>query len=536
MPECIRHTALPHTTRLFADFLYHFDRVAGFYADPPGSPESFERAAAAIRLDPAHRAALAAALAETNRGAGPAAGNNLDRLAEPGTVAVTTGQQVGLYTGPIFTIYKALSTAKLAQELTARGIPAVPVFWLATEDHDLDEVNHVWVFDAANQPVRLQAQASRSNHEPVGGLRFTDNASEALQRVLATLPFGELVSRQASEAYQHGATFGSGFRNLLERLLEPYGVLLIDPLAPAIRRLAAPLMARVVERAPELCKAVLARGRELEAAGYHVQVHVDEKTSFFFVLENGLRTHLDREGDAYRAGNGRAGEYTKADLLQWLAREPEAFSPNALLRPVVQDYLLPTAAYVGGPAELAYLAQAEALYRRLLGRMPVVLPRATFTLLDSRAQKLLGRYGLSVLDVMHGTANLEQHIADRLIPPPLQKAFEAGQNKMQEALSIVERELKGYDETLGAALDKSRRKIEYPFSKIQAKAAREGLRRTERARADASYLLHLIYPEKTLQERLYSVLPFLARHGPDLTGRLHDAIRLDCLDHQVLVV
>ena len=167
--------------------------------------------------------------------------------------------------------------------------------------------------------------------------------------------------------------------------------------------------------------------------------------------------------------------------------------------------------------------------------MPVVLPRATFTLLDARAHKLLDRYGLSLLDVMRAGA-LEQHIAEKLIPPPLQAAFQANQEKIRQALEGVETELLAFDATLAAALDKSRRKIEYQFSKIQGKAAREGLRRTARATADAAYLRHLIYPEKTLQERLYSVLPFLARHGPDLLGTLHEAIRFDCLDHQVLVV
>ncbi len=536
MPECIRHTELPHTTRLFADLLYHFDRVARFYAYPPGGAGTFERAATDVRMEATHRAALVAALEETNRDAGLAAQNNLDRLSHAGTLAVTSGQQVGLYGGPIFTIYKALSAAKLAQQLTARGTPAAPVFWLATEDHDLAEVNHVWVFDAEHRPVRLEAQAARSNREPVGGIRLTDSAGEALQAALGDLPFGKGVVREAREAYGDGATFGSGFRRLLARLLEPYGVLLVDPLSPAVRRLAAPLMAQAVERAPELSAAVLERGRALETAGYHLQVHVEESTSFFFLLENGRRTHLDRNGNSYQeAGNG-AKTFTTAELLKRMEREPEAFSPNALLRPVVQDFLLPTVAYIGGPAELAYLAQAEPIYRRLLGRMPVALPRAFFTLLDTRGRKLLERYGLNVLDVMHPSDALEQRIAERLIPPPLQAAFQTNQEKIRQALQGVEAELLTFDATLAAALDKSRRKIEYQFSKIQTKAAREGLRRTARAGADAAYLRHLIYPEKTLQERLYSVLPFLACHGPDLLGTLHEAIRFDCLDHQVLVV
>lgn len=533
MAECIRHTDLPHTTRLFADLVYHFDRVRPFYRHAPFAAESYRAAAEQVQLDPAHRAALVAALEEENRGAGPPALEHLDRLSRPETLVVASGQQVGLYTGPIFTIYKALSAAKLAAELTDRGIPTVPVFWLATEDHDLEEINHVWVFDSSNQPIRLQAGAAGDSGRPVGGVRVADSAGDPLRRALASLPFGDQVSRLAAEAYADGATFGAGFKELLSRLLAPYGVLLLDPLSPAIRRLAAPVVRQAIDSAPELTAALLDRGKELEKAGYHVQVHMEEKTSLFFLLEQGRRIPLRRSGDRYHPGNGAV--HTASQLLARLEQNPEDFSPNALLRPVVQDFLLPTVAYIGGPAELAYLAQAEVLYRRLLRRMPVALPRACFTILDARAEKLMARYGLTIFDVLHGAAGLEQRIADTLIPGPLQRTFQSSHDQIESALEGVERQLLAFDPTLAAALATSRRKIRYQFSKMRAKAGREGLRRSERARAEANYLLDLVFPEKTLQERLYSVLPFLARHGLSLMDRLYASIRFDCPDHQVLV-
>ncbi len=533
MPECIRHTELPHTTRLFADLVYHFDRVQRFYPYPPFGAGSFAAAAEAVRVDPAHRRALVEALAAENRDAGAAAQEHLDLLSRPGTYAVASGQQVGLYTGPVFTIYKALSAARLAAQLTQRGIPAAPVFWLATEDHDLEEINHVWVFDQANRPVRLEAAAEDGDRRPVGRVRIAEAATQALRETLGGLPFGPEIAALAGEAYASGATFGAAFKALLKRLLEPYGVLLLDPLAPEVRRLAAPLVRRAIAAAPELTGALLERGRQLESAGYHVQVHVEEKTSLFFLLEGGRRTALRRSGDAY-AANGVT--HPTAELLARLDRSPEDFSPNALLRPVVQDYLLPTVAYIGGPAELAYLAQSEVIYRRLLGRMPVALPRACFTLLDARAAKLLERYDLRVTDVMQGAAALELKVAEKLIPAALHRAFDEAQVRIHDALALVRSRLREFDPTLEAAMEKSQRKIQYQFSKIQSKAGRESLRRAERARQDAAYLLRLVFPEKTLQERIYSVLPFLARHGLGLIERLHHAVRFDCPDHQVLVV
>ncbi len=528
---CIRHTELPHATRLFTDFVYDFDRVSRFYSHPPFARKSFEAAATQVRLDAARRRELVDILAEQNQECSAIAGSHLDRLADSSTLVVATGQQVGLYTGPIFTIYKALSAARLAASLTERGISCVPVFWLATEDHDLHEVNHAWVFDSSLNPTRLEASTTARQGEPVGSVRPDDGIHDALAAALADLPFGPQVAELAAQAYGDGATFGSGFRALLTRLLGACGLLVFDPLRPAVRRLAAPVVAQAIRTTPELAAALLERGRELQSDGYHVQVHFEEQSSLLFLLEGNLRTPLHREGDVYIAGQER---YSSSDLLARLEHSPEDFSPNVLLRPVVQDYLLPTVAFIAGPAELAYLAQSEVIYQRLLGRMPVALPRVSLTLLDARADKLLARYGLTILDAMHGTAALEQHIADTLIPPALEQTFHSSLEQIETAIAAVDKQLTAFDPTLAAAWGTSHRKILYQASKIRAKAARESLRRSKRARNDAAFLRHLIAPERTLQERLYSVLPFAARHGLDLIDRLYSSVHFDCPDHQII--
>src|SRR5262249_26360814 len=170
------------------------------------------------------------------------------------------------------------------------------------------------------------------------------------------------------------------FRHLLKGILAKFGLLYLDPLEPAIRRIGAPFLADALRAAPELKRRLLARNQELADAGYHAQVLIEPKSSLFFLLENGKRVPLKRADGDFAA----------------LASEAEHISPNALLRPVMQDYLLPTVAYIGGPAELAYLAQSQVVYDTLLHRMPVVTPRSGFTLLDARANKLLTRYGLSL--------------------------------------------------------------------------------------------------------------------------------------------
>jgi bacillithiol synthase len=503
-PACLRHTDLPHTSRLFSDFLYHYHRVERFYTAPPstGYPED-------------RRSALIETLRQQNGD-----GEALDRLSRPGAVSVVTGQQVGLFSGPAYTIYKALTAAKHAQDLTARGCQAVPVFWLATEDHDFAEVNHSWVFNTANQPAHLALNSISPENQPVGDIAIDRWPIAQLRDELREFPFGDEVLELVEETYVPGATMGAAFGNLLRRILQPFGFLFIDPMHPATRRLAAPMLAKAIAMGPDLNKLLLQRNRELETAGYHSQVHVDARTSLFFVLENGKRLPL------------RETRYSSAEL----ADRAHDLSPNALLRPVVQDYMLPTAAYVGGPAELAYFAQSQVLYEKLLGHMPRLISRSGFTLFDARSSKLMERYRLSVSDFFHGEELLRERIAHQLVPPALHDQFERVTQSTSELLESLHRTVIGFDPTLGAAMDKSRAKILHQLTKSRAKVAREMLRRDTRAAAEASYLYGSVFPHKHLQERLYSILPFLARHGLDLIDKLYANVRLECPDHILLPV
>jgi len=518
--SCIRTTELPHTSRLYSDFLYRFARVARFYGRAPG--EAFEPAVG--EFPPARRAALVEALAERNAG-NPA----LAELAREGTVAVVTGQQAGLFTGPCYTIYKALTAVLLARRLTEAGRPAVPVFWVATEDHDLPEVNHCYVFDPAHRPVRLDIPGENPERRPVGSIPVERPPIAALDAALHGFPFGAEAVGIAASAYAPGATFGSAFIELMKRLLAPFPLLYADPMQPAMRRLAAPILRDAVRRTPEIAHRLRERNAGLEAAGYHAQVHFEERTSLVFLLEDGRRVPLARAGGEYSV-NGRRFE------LRELMDRAEQLSPNALLRPVVQDYLLPTAVYVGGPAEIAYLAQAQTIYEALGRAMPAVVPRRSATILDRRSQKLMSAYGLELADFFEGEEALGDRMARKLVPAGLDEAI--ARARIQEARSLDElaAAMSAFDPTLAAALEKSRRKIEHQLSKLERKAAREAMRRDERAARDAAYLAGLVCPEKRLQERFYSIIPFVALYGPEVIGRLADALAPDCPDHRVITL
>ena len=530
--SCIRHTEIPSSSRLFKDYLYSFDAVMRFYQHPPQS-DQFAAAAGQVEITAEHRAALVAALRNQNAAAGTETSASLGRLAQEDTVVVATGQQVGLYGGPVFAVYKALTAIRIAEQLAGQGISAVPVFWLATEDHDLGEVEQTWILDRENQPLRLKAKTQALAGQPVGGVRLTDPGNKAVTAALASLPSGEYAIKLASEAYSKNCSFGAGFRALFEQLFASRGLILLDPMDPAIRRLSAPLLRKAIERAGDLNAELMARSGELERASYHAQVHVTKETSPVFLIAAEQRTALRLHESSYESGEK---SYSTTDLLGKLEEQPEQFSPNVLLRPVIQDFLLPTAVYVAGPAELAYLAQAEVLYSNLLGRMPAVVPRAFFTVLDARAEKYLSRYDLSLPDCFEGADSLRKKISQRLIPPNLEQTFAEGQRQIESSLDAIDRGVAKFDPTLSTALANARKKMLYQFGKIQATVAREGLRRDSRALDEAAHLSNLIYPNNTLQERTYSVLPFLARYGPEFIDRIYQAINPDCHDHQVLVI
>ena len=520
---CVRQTELPTTSALFADVLYHPDRTASFYRYPLRDLESFQASAREVALSDERRAALIAALRVQNPES-----ESLRRLAKPGTVAVVTGQQVGLFSGPALTIYKALHAVRMAEWLSENGTPAVPVFWLATEDHDFAEVNHAWVFNGDHRPAKVEMRRSASA-QPVGGVTLAALPIRELRAALHGLPFGEDAADLAEETYRAGSTMGKAFGELLRRLLGRFDILHVDPMLPAFRELAAPALRKAVEQAPELTESVLQRNAALLDAGYHTQVHIEPHTSFVFLLENGKRLTLRRTGREYTLDSRR---FTSEELMDRAA----SLSPNAVLRPVVQDSMLPTVAYIGGPAETAYLAQSATIYEAILGRMPVAVPRTGFTIFDEHSYKTLERYGLTLQDFFHGDDALRERMARRLVPPALHETMRETVRSVDSAVARLEREMAVFDPTLVKALHRSTKRIRYQLAKMEAKAGREAMRRDSRAMADATSIYGLIYPERHLQERLYSILPFLARHGWDLIDYLYESIQLDCPDHRLMVV
>ena len=528
--DCLSFSAIPHTSRLFRDFLYDFPRLSRFYSHPP-ELASLTRQASALDYDGERRRRVAGILERQNRafGCSPKTLENIGRFAG-GASAALTGQQVALFGGPMYSMLKAVSAVGLAEQASQSGTEAVPIFWLATEDHDLNEVNHALIPGSDGKPRLLLATAHGVAGAPVGDFRFGAEI-EPLVAEAAELLGDSTVSDALRDSYRPGESFGSAFGRLFARLFGDLGLIILDASDPELRPIAEPILRAALLGAGEINQALLDRGVALRDAGYHEQVKVTSSSTLLFQKKNGARLPIHRANGSFTVGQ----EYVaREDLLAQLAASPQDFSPNVLLRPVVQDHLFPTLAYVGGPSEVAYFAQAAVVYEKLLGRVTPVLPRFSATLVDARAQRLMSKYHVSLADLFAGPEHTRELLATRSLPPGLQSQFDQATAALTAALEAVTKSLETLDPTLVEAASRSGSKILYQLQHLRSRAASAELRRAEEVGQHADWLSSALYPNKDLQEREISGISFVARHGLPLLQELLACARGGCPDHQVL--
>jgi bacillithiol biosynthesis cysteine-adding enzyme BshC len=540
-PDCLAPEQLPQTTRLYSTYLTRPEKLDAFYAHPPNL-KGIRAAVRRVRSGEArYRAEMRTAVEEILRAQNFAYGDgklesqlmtNLSRL-KNGAVAVVTGQQVGLFGGPAYTIYKAISALRIAAELTEHSINAVPIFWMAGEDHDLAEVNHVyWQSAAAEIGAEIEKlqwtgdAGAEQKYEgrsvgsiPLGqGIEaLTRRVTDSLGGILEGISFPAQLNSMLAAAYRPGETFGSAFAKLMAKLFAKSGLILLDSQDPGLHQLAAPLLQRAATHQDELAAAILAQDKKLEKAGYHAQVKVTERSTLFFKNMDGRRVAMKKIAAGFTAWKER---YPPKLMHDAIAATPELFSANALLRPVVQDFLLPTVVYVGGPAEIAYFAQNSVLYERLLHRTPVILPRASFTLVEPEVARLLKRYKLEPADVFGGKQSLAEKMERQFISKQLAAKFNIEQKKLETMLAGLREPITQLDPSLAGALDTAARKMHFQLDKLRRKAGRAADLRAGLLTKHEQIILGALYPQHGLQERTLSLLPFLARHGKGLLDTL----------------
>jgi bacillithiol biosynthesis cysteine-adding enzyme BshC len=534
IPDCISFNAIPHTTRIFSDFLSYSPEIRKYYPTQPDAAHIAAFAKSVLR-NLARQARVADALEKQNRawGASEATLRNIQRIRD-GAFAVVTGQQVGLFGGPLLSLLKAASVLALAKQVEELGVECVPVFWLATEDHDLAEVNQALLLTHDVQLTPFTAPTNGVAGAPVATIRFAEGTKELVARAAQLL--GEsLAADYLRQSYVEGETFSNAYAKLYAKIFNgrDHGLIFLDPADPELHRIAAPLFVDAIGRAGELDEALLARNRDLQAAHYHEQVKVTPQSTPLFALVEGVRVAVHRANGEFTI----ARERLSADELQRrVEAAPENFSANVLLRPVLQDYWLPTLGYIGGPAEIAYFAQVGVVYEKLLGRITPILPRLSATLIEARMERLLRKYAVELPELFHGECQLRDCLATRSLPLELKQNFEYARQSVDEAMQRVSSSLQTLDPTLVEAAGRAASKMQYQLDRLQKRAAQAELRRTEVLARHATQIENALYPKKSLQEREIAGLYFYANHGPALIDRLIELALARCPEHKVMVL
>lgn len=540
--ETLPFERIPQQTRLFLDYLRDPLALRKFYPSavrfhhelPLRAPEVL----AAHTID---RQALCNALYEMNAswGAGPETLANVELLRESDCLAVVSGQQAGLFTGPLYTIYKALSAVKLAGCLRQRNTNAVPVFWIATEDHDFPEVARAEFIgrDCLLKRVDVPLVLHGEGH-PVGDVILDQSIVATVDQLLELLPVSEFtpdLEALLRDAWKPGRGYGEAFARMMTALVGRHGLILLDPLDRRLKSLAAPLYAKAALEAPEIANAIAIRSRELEQAGYHAQVTPSENSFPLFIHDDGgVRHALTRSDDGKYITKDSGEAYSAEELSKLALAQPEHFSPNVTLRAVVQDYLLPTIAYYGGAAEIAYFAQTTEVYRVLERPITPILPRSSLTMIEPHTGRVLERYGLSLADLFAGPENVLAKVVEEHLGAGTAKTFEKTEASVNRDLDNLREQLRTVDPTLADALETGRRKINYQLEGLRTRFHRAQMSRDEAAHRQLQRAFDQLYPEKNLQERHINVTSLLARHGRYVVEWIYNAINIGSNEHQIV--
>jgi bacillithiol biosynthesis cysteine-adding enzyme BshC len=524
--------------RLAADYAFDFQSIAPFFSGNPSDAAAWTQAIARTQAHNRKRNEIAdVVVAQQQRRGAPSQAIDAARLlADQKTVAIVTGQQAGLFGGPMFTLLKALTALKLADRVTREHhVPCVVIFWIDAEDHDWDEVRTAVVLDEslARREVALPPRPS-ADHSTVAAVMLDDSVAQALNALDQALPNTEFKSQLINDlrsVYTPGRGMADAFAIWLERVLGDRGLIVYEAADPAAKPLACDVFTRELTMPGETSRRAAAAGSDLVARGYHAQVQPQDALALF---------HLDRERQPIRQDNGQfvVGDevFVPSSLVAKAADRPTAFSPNVLLRPIVQDTLFPTICYVAGPNELAYLGQLRGVYDHFGVPMPLMYPRATATLLDSAASRFLTKYTVPLEALQPQDESALNTMLASQIPASVNTSLDGADKVLEQAMTRVIEAMPALDPTLEGAARSTLGRMQHDLQTLRSKTIQAAKKRDETLRRQFTRTRALVFPGGEPQERAVAFISFLNQYGPALVQRLDEQLPLALGQHWVVTI
>jgi bacillithiol biosynthesis cysteine-adding enzyme BshC len=529
----------PWIRRLASDYAFNFQNVAPFFAGDPATPAAWAdtiKRSQSFARQPAETARVIAAQQEARNAPG-AARESAARLADPATRVVITGQQAGLFGGPLFTLLKAITTMKLAAQVSKdHRVPVVPVFWIDAEDHDWPEVSGCTVLDSEFAPTTVRlADLPGAGSLPIARLSLNDNITAALDQLAAALPDTEFKSDIVTalrSAYVPGRSMATSFGVWMEHVLGPHGLVVYDSSDPAAKAIARDTFVKELSQPGHTARIAAKAGEALVAKGYHAQATLADGTVSVFHL-NAERASIRIEGD-----QAHVGDLTMAasQLIDEARTHPEHFSPNVLLRPLVQDTVFPTICYVAGPNELAYLGQLKDVYAHFGVPMPLFYQRGTATLADSATLRFLSKTELPITALRAQDESALNQLLESQLPPTVEHALTAVQSLIDERMAAVAAAVPQIDPTLEGAVKSTQGKLQHEVEALHNKVIQAAKRRDDTLRRQFQRAQALTFPQGHPQEREVGFVWFLNRYGPALVDRLLAELPLAMGHHWVLTI
>jgi bacillithiol biosynthesis cysteine-adding enzyme BshC len=532
---------LPWIRPLVAAYTRRFASVAPLFAGNPADPSAWRDTIARVQQAGGRdRDALAEILTSQldARGAPPEARAAARALALPATVAVVTGQQAGLFGGPLYTLLKAVSAVQLAARLAAEHrVTVVPVFWVEGDDHDWAEVRSTQVLDADAALCTIEMpDLDGAGQRPVGSLRLDDRVGGVIAMLEAALPateFSPEIFGALRRAYAPGVDMAQACARWLDGLLGGEGLVIFDAADARAKRLAGDLFVRELREGGLVGRLAREAGARMREHGHQPQVESAEASVGLFYLGDGARRAIRRADDAFVVGDERRAP---AALAAEAESHPERFSPNVLLRPLVQDRLFPTIGYIAGPSELAYQAQLGGAYRAFDVPAPLLWPRVSATLLDAGAVRFLDRSSMPFEALQAQDEAALNALLERQLPPGLDASLETLDRQVAERLREIRETVALVDPTLAGAADTTLTRIREAVKGLQGKVVQAAKRKDDTVRRQFHRTRALAFPGGSPQERTLGLAFFANRYGPSIGRRLIDALPSDPSQHYVLVL
>jgi bacillithiol biosynthesis cysteine-adding enzyme BshC len=530
----------PWVRRLAIDYAYDFPSVAPFFAGNPSDRTAWADAIARTQGHDRRRDDIAEIISaqQARRAAPPRAREAGRLLRDRRTVAVVTGQQAGLFGGPLFTLLKAITALKLADQVARdHNVPAVAVFWIDAEDHDWEEVRSCTVYDETLTP-RTVALPPRpvADPSPVASVRLDHDALtatlEELARILPASAFRDSLLDDLRAAYRPGVGMTDAFGCWMERVLGDHGLVVYDSSDVAAKPLVSQVFARELSTAGQTVKLAGSAGSDLMARGYHEQVHAQDDSLALFHLSEGRRSIRQQDGH-FVIGEE---QYAPGALVDQAREQPAGFSPNVLLRPVVQDTIFPTVCYVAGPNELAYLGQLRGVYEHFGVPMPLMYPRASATLVDSTAARFLSRYKMPLEALQRQDEAALNELLKAQIPPTVEEGFVEASRTIESQMGRVIQAMPALDPTLEGAARSTLSRMQHDLQTLHGKMISAAKRRDETLRRQFMHARALAFPGGHAQERTIGFVSFLNQYGPALVERLNEELPLDLGRHWVVTI